>query len=257
MNLNQLTITRFIAAFVVVCFHFVYHPPVLFFPFDLPVVSRLLMNGDLAVPYFFILSGFVLTTVYSQPAKQNFSVKHFYRLRVLRLFPVYLLSILLFVPVFFQWEFPPLITILLNVSMIQGWFTDRTFNFAAWSLSAELFFYLLFPFLFRLITRTNTRIVWVLTLLLAGVYVLVTRLVSETYIFLPPPIRYFFHFYSGAVTAVFLLRYSTKYQVPSIGFACNTKFRPGSQCPQIQRNDNQRLYHYCFVLLLHRDTLSR
>ena len=55
MRIPQLTFTRFIAAFLIVGYHF----GKIVYPFSIQVLKPLVANLNVLVSYFFILSGFV------------------------------------------------------------------------------------------------------------------------------------------------------------------------------------------------------
>ena len=132
MKVEQLTFTRFIAALMVLFFH--YHNTNIFF-----------QNGNVFVSFFYILSGFVLTI---SQKKKFFSRKdffEFYRNRFARVYPVYLFSILLFVITTKKigWG------LLFNLLAIQSLSPNNalSYNAPGWSISVEFFFYFCFPFL--------------------------------------------------------------------------------------------------------------
>lgn len=146
---------RFFAALAVVILHLQH-----FLPFD---VTR---NLGTAVSFFFVLSGFILTIAYGQ----QFSIKQFYLNRVARLWPTHLFCFLLVV---FLIRPVPLTTdvwqsvAFVNLALLQSWFpvvgVPFSFNAPSWSISTELAFYALFPFLVR--TRYLGRITLVTVLL--------------------------------------------------------------------------------------------
>jgi peptidoglycan/LPS O-acetylase OafA/YrhL len=75
---------RGIAALVVVQFHLHELFGRLIFP-----------HGYLAVDFFFMLSGFVLRFAYQQRLDTGWSLSRFLRVRLIRLYPLYLLGLLL------------------------------------------------------------------------------------------------------------------------------------------------------------------
>ena len=121
-----------------------------------------------AVDMFFVMSGFVMAHVhgaefgagYSSPALRRFFVA-----RVARLYPVHLfalvvmaMGILPFVlhrPEFTQPEGRFAWTAgLASLLMLHGpWIAQRTWNYPAWSVSAEMHAYLVFPLLVPLLAR--------------------------------------------------------------------------------------------------------
>lgn len=149
MRLDQLTFTRFIAAMAIVVFHFGMD----LYPFNIRSVGFIMWNSNLGVSYFFILSGFIMVVAYGSSEYVN--AGSYLRNRFARIYPVFFLSILLlFIHTYF---FDPGFTIsifndaLINLSLLQAWIPSKAlvFNGPAWSLSAEVLFYLIFPFLFN------------------------------------------------------------------------------------------------------------
>ena len=147
MRIEQLTFTRFIAAMAIVFFHFGKPLNV----FSLPFVHKLLIQANIGVSYFFLLSGFVMIIAYGRKSKVHpFS---YFKNRIARIYPVYLMAILLmmlFVKVLDNATFP-FSDVFLNVLALQSWIPEKTMtvNFPGWSLSVEFLFYALFPFLFN------------------------------------------------------------------------------------------------------------
>lgn len=171
--LPALTSLRFLLALYVLFFH-----NVSIFE-GTGYLYQLLTKGYIAVSGFFVLSGFILSYNYS--SREGFSLKKFYVARVARILPVYILSILIQLPVFFyfsrsvfydQWskEFFP--TTVSTFFMIQTWNAEwlEKLNGPSWSISVEFFFYLLFPLSLRIIKKLKPLIQICLLLLL---YVLI------------------------------------------------------------------------------------
>ena len=119
------------------------------------VVLRLLDKGYLAVSLFFILSGFILVYTYQGKISGTENTVRFWEARFARIYPVYLLALVLMVP------FAKTITVgqrFAVLSMVQTWIPWRpdlvgAWNFPAWSLSVEAFFYLVFPLIFLALNR--------------------------------------------------------------------------------------------------------
>jgi len=149
---------RFFAAFAVVCYH--YAPMTKGFG-ALPLfLQNLAHTGPVALGFFYILSGFVLAHAYSDRPPQTPSQRgSFWFARVARLYPVYFLAFVLFLPM--AWEKylqhpapgtngPQTFALgaVLSVLAIQAWTPlSQAWNGPSWSLSVEAFFYFLFPFL--------------------------------------------------------------------------------------------------------------
>src|SRR5689334_24226753 len=88
-RIDQLTFTRFVAALAVVLFH-----SGGVFPFNLFPLRQIFASGQIAVTYFFVLSGFVLAWAYYQPGRE-FKWRDYLFARFSRIYPVYLLSFLI------------------------------------------------------------------------------------------------------------------------------------------------------------------
>ena len=120
-----------------------------------PLVKWLGQMGWLGVTYFFILSGFVLMWNFKEgEAKKTFILR-----RIIRIYPLHLVTLLLAIVGYFVWHQPlagyvgtPQST-LANLLLVQNWLPGHVevrhaWNGPAWSLSSEFFFYLIAPFLF-------------------------------------------------------------------------------------------------------------
>jgi peptidoglycan/LPS O-acetylase OafA/YrhL len=167
-TLPALTGVRFFAAFYVVLFHGL---PWLRQRFSLPVaLQTFLGNGYLAVTLFFILSGFILAYTYDGQIDGNTNRLHFWEARFARIYPVYFLSLVLAFWFERGLSFGTRTSVLL---MVQTW-NPRTpeltgaWNYPAWTLSVEAFFYLCFPFLLPWMSRRSGRtLFWIMGLMLA------------------------------------------------------------------------------------------
>jgi peptidoglycan/LPS O-acetylase OafA/YrhL len=153
-----LTSLRFFAAAEVVAYHFVTTRAS-----DAAVpdgfLKGLASGGFAAVTFFFILSGFILTYVHAgQTERDGCSVKAaaFWRLRIARLAPAYYLGLLIALPIvvfYMQHATTPgwlrIVGLVLVLSFLQAWWPSLAtlWNLPAWSLSVEVFFYALFPWM--------------------------------------------------------------------------------------------------------------
>ncbi|WP_158976400.1 acyltransferase [Cellulophaga sp. L1A9] len=146
MRLDQLTFSRFIAAIAVV----IYHYGLEVYPFNLTPIQGLFKQGNIAVSYFFILSGFIMIIAYHKYKKIAFLA--YIKKRFARIYPVYFLALIIVLAFkIYYHKDSQLGDLLLNLTMIQSWIPGKalSFNYPAWSLSVELFFYVLFPFLYN------------------------------------------------------------------------------------------------------------
>ncbi|HEX8667226.1 MAG TPA: acyltransferase [Allosphingosinicella sp.] len=145
-----LTALRGIAAWWVVLFHL----RLMLVPYLPPAAIRFLAHGNLAVDFFFLLSGFVMYLNYAGRIRGWPSVGDFLFSRFARVYPLHLLMLLGFLGYFgaaalfgrggFE-ESPGYFAA--SLLLVQNWgFLGRLgWNVPAWSISAEAFAYLLFP----------------------------------------------------------------------------------------------------------------
>ena len=120
-------------------------------------VPYFIFNGGLGVAIFFVISGFLITTLlFKEKVKTgNISLKRFYIRRALRIFPVcYLYIIVIFILNFILHLHLSFITFLvaglylMNFSYFLTHFGSGLFGHF-WSLSVEEQFYLFFPYLLK------------------------------------------------------------------------------------------------------------
>lgn len=179
---------RGIAIALVLMRHYIHHP------------SLLLLGpqwGWMGVNLFFVLSGFLITSILLRLTDQPGSLKVFYARRSLRLFPLYFLALLVYFVASAAVGTPqPVKTVLLYITFLQAFlpplFTHLkviphpdwvVMGFAVlWSLSVEEYFYILWA---PLVTFTRARRTPLLTILLL-------------ILFLTPWIRYFYPDPKGA-----------------------------------------------------------
>lgn len=185
MRLEQLTFTRYVAALTVVFFH--YGNTV--FPANLSLVNPVLAAGPIAVSYFYALSGFIMAIAYYTPNSQRpFHPARYWLARVARIYPVYLLALLLMVAAKFKAAGSDPGTVLLSVSMLQAWIPGYplTLNSPGWSLSVEAFFYISFPLLLLLAKRHHLA-----GLTIAGISLWLITQIGHTWLLNSPDYRAF------------------------------------------------------------------
>jgi peptidoglycan/LPS O-acetylase OafA/YrhL len=144
--LKALTGLRCFAALNIVFFHFS-NPQ--WFGFLAPVVNA----GFISVSYFILLSGFVLGYNYNTRARAGeLDRKRFWEARFTRIYPIYFLSLVLSVgqlPTEYATHTHAMFWagVVLTPLLLQGWIPAiATFmNTPAWTMSAEAFYYLIFP----------------------------------------------------------------------------------------------------------------
>jgi peptidoglycan/LPS O-acetylase OafA/YrhL len=150
-HLPALTGVRFFLALWVMLTHLigkghVYEPMVLMLPGPLQAILR---GGYQAVPTFFVLSGFVLMRNYATTQWNRANVWKYLAGRFARVYPVYLLSLLIVLPFMMEAKDQPKgWLVAMHLTLTQGWWVGHYtagWNTPAWSLSCEVFFYLIFP----------------------------------------------------------------------------------------------------------------
>ena len=187
MSLDQITFTRFVAALTVVFFHYGQS----IFPANVAFLFENVTAGPIAVGYFYVLSGFIMSIAYYRPEHANnpqnasFNNWKYWMARFARIYPVYLLALLIIVAAKYK-SLPDNIGAFgLHLSMLQAWVPGYpiTLNTPGWSLSVEAFFYLCFPFLLIYVYKSGIKKLIILTavLWLATQIILMLSLNSDAY----------------------------------------------------------------------------
>lgn len=158
--LGALTTLRYLIALHVALYHFVR-------PFERWGHAQSFMAaGYTGVSFFFLLSGFILTYTHAAEYEAGRgSAPRFWMARFARIYPVYLIAVLLALYVQRHLLLFPMErrAVLANFFLVQSWSSRlvHNFNVPAWSLSCEAFFYLLFPFtVHRLVRRSRGAYLW-------------------------------------------------------------------------------------------------
>jgi peptidoglycan/LPS O-acetylase OafA/YrhL len=118
---------------------------------------QILHLGYLGVEFFFVISGFLITTLLlrEKTLTGSISLKHFYIRRVLRIFPIYYTIIIVYVIVvnIFERGTPAGLGFMTNLkyylTYTSNWFVEldqpRVIFYLAWSLATEEQFYMVWP----------------------------------------------------------------------------------------------------------------
>ncbi len=122
--------------------------------FHFDVISHLSLlpltrHAYLFVDFFFVLSGFVIASNYRSRLAEGFGLGRFLVLRLGRIYPLHLVTLLLFIPIDAAKDGigPNLLqAIVTNVLLLQGLGVNpqNWLNFASWSISAEFAAYVIF-----------------------------------------------------------------------------------------------------------------
>lgn len=119
-------------------------------------------GGTMGVEFFIVLSGFVMCAGYERKVEtHNISYRDFMTRRLIRIYPLHLLSLLAWMVLVFGFSpwWPDVIGI--NALLVQAWIpAQRVFygcNTPSWCLSVFLFLYAVFPFLIDAFHRNSKR----------------------------------------------------------------------------------------------------
>ena len=162
-ELPGLTSLRGIAAVVVL----LYHSSFIAFNFAGGTPPWFWRRGSLAVDLFFFLSGFVLTHVYARRLGEHRNwrtVSRFLWVRFCRIYPASLFTTIVFVLAFTIGNLPFPASACFNRQIVAAlflmqvpWLSEVVINSPSWSISAEWYAYLLFPFVAPMICRLRDR----------------------------------------------------------------------------------------------------
>lgn len=163
-KLPSLNGLRAISIIIVIISHFEYKHYFAFHNIFSPNSLALLSDGQFGVNVFFVISGFIITSLLlAEEKKHPVNLKNFYIRRSLRIFPAYFF--LLFV--YYLLELSGIIEIprtswITSLTYTKDFFIGEDwYTGHFWSLSMEEHFYLFWPFLF-LYKRTRSISPWVL-----------------------------------------------------------------------------------------------
>ncbi|WP_158794523.1 acyltransferase [Granulicella sp. L60] len=156
--LGALTGIRFFAAFYVVVFHT--RIAAVLSDHGHRAAGYFFGSGYLAVPLFFLLSGFILAYTYNGQIEGRGDYRRFWEARFARIWPVYAVSLLLSSVV--SMTLPKPAVGLATLLMVQAWNPFNlgmagAWNIVCWTLSAEALFYLCFPWIQIWLERRSPR----------------------------------------------------------------------------------------------------
>jgi peptidoglycan/LPS O-acetylase OafA/YrhL len=190
--LGALTGARFLAALWVVLYHFAFAfqetPETATESLKSAGSNPLLLvlgQGHIAVDFFFVLSGFILAYTYAaDDATIRGGNRSFWVARIARIYPVYLLGLLLGLGPYLAGDHSLLgvgTSTVAHGALIHAWFPSMLdWNQPSWSLSVEAFFYLLFPFMLPLLARLSRTALWRVLFATWAAFALVLSLLSLT-----------------------------------------------------------------------------
>jgi peptidoglycan/LPS O-acetylase OafA/YrhL len=140
------------------------------------------------VSFFFALSGYILAYAYPDFSKPG-AIRKFYVARVARVWPLHIATMLIWVlliykldPAVMQWE-NGIVRIIATVFMVQSWVPIEVWatsvNGVSWSISTEIFFYLLFPIIVSQFSRRWKFVVGIELLLIVAILIFSSSLPKQ------------------------------------------------------------------------------
>jgi peptidoglycan/LPS O-acetylase OafA/YrhL len=161
IKFDALTGFRALAAILV----FIYHNRKYWRDFIHPEVLRLINEFHIGVSLFFVLSGFLIAFTYEdKPIKNLKSYSGFILLRIARILPLYWLILIIYYldPEFGNYKFSAL-----TFTLVHGFSNVHNLDAIAqaWSLTVEMSFYILAPFLFFILRKNVFFLIFSLILL--------------------------------------------------------------------------------------------
>ncbi|RJX79976.1 acyltransferase [Pseudomonas sp. LS-2] len=164
-RLDALTALRFFAAAMIVLTHA--HP--IFGSFGIADAAPL---GQ-GVSFFFVLSGFILAYNYRDFSRDG-SISRFLVARFARVWPLHLVTCVIWIGLIFHFDRETyftgevgMIRLISNLTLTQSWIPLKvwslSFNGVAWSISNEMFFYLLFPLFIGMWSKHWAKLFFVAT----------------------------------------------------------------------------------------------
>lgn len=146
MKLDSLTSLRFFAAALIVALHSTNLS-------GMGSIEKYIPAAQ-GVSFFFVLSGFILAYAYPAFTSRE-SIERFYVARIARIWPLHLLTLIIWIVLIDDFSLAKfeyadgIVRFFANILMIHAWVPieiwQTSFNGVSWSISAEIFFYILFP----------------------------------------------------------------------------------------------------------------
>lgn len=159
--------------------------------------NKIFHDGFLGVSFFFILSGFILAYNYQEKffnkaiSKRKFYIARFARVYPMHLFTMFIALILSFLSSNSNFgEY-----LIQHISLIQSFFIDKevyfSLNAPSWSISNEVFFYLLFPLIVFLNNRLKFILIFFGIILILYLNYSLKNELQHYWLYISPIVRFF------------------------------------------------------------------
>ncbi len=133
--------------------------------------SNFIQNGGLVVDFFFVLSGFIIAYNYLGKINSKKEVIAFQKKRFYRLYPLHLLTLIIFIfiemlklfairytnfePTYLPFDsFNNYYSLVSNFFLLHGWY-GWSYNLPSWSISTEFYTYLIFALIIYKFVNQN------------------------------------------------------------------------------------------------------
>ncbi len=139
----------------------------------------------MAVTFFFVLGGFVMSLGYKDKViMTDFSYGQYLSRRCIKFYPLHWLCIFAIMPfAFLSFGWMDIPKLFLNAVLLQTWIPIKeiyfSFNAVSWYLADTMFFAIVFPIVFKWISNTSSKGRVALATALAVIYVIVALLIPE------------------------------------------------------------------------------
>lgn len=134
------------------------------FVYKTDYIADIFLKANVGVSYFFILSGFIMIVAYHK--KQKIEYLEYYKNRFARIYPLYVLGLLLYLVT--RYSGFSVGNALLYLLGLQSWIPGKAMilNFPGWSISVEFLFYLIFPLLYNYFYSKKNKSIWIAAIVL-------------------------------------------------------------------------------------------
>lgn len=140
------------------------------------IKSALVFNGDFGVNLFFVLSGFLITSILLQQKEKNTGgkeltiIKNFFVRRVLRIFPIYYLVIVICYLLHYDFVREHIWYFLTYTSNLLPYYTNQPNVLShTWTLAVEEQFYLIWPWLIIFINKKYLKYLFAVAIIIGVV----------------------------------------------------------------------------------------